>query len=103
MLPSYFLHVSFIGVKRNAERYKFSEPRAPVDAVWARIRESRFSFLEAEAIVNFLVTFAKKALLGPKMQFWVIFRILGPTTDFGAHNALWGPKSRLDQKGLHFH
>ena len=38
----------FIGVKRNAERYKFSEPRPPVDAVWARSRESRFSLCNAQ-------------------------------------------------------
>ena len=48
-----------VGVKRNAERYKFWEPRPPVDAVWARIRESRFSFLKAEAVVNFVITFAE--------------------------------------------
>ncbi len=92
-----------IGVKRNAERYMFQEPRPPVDAVRARIRESRFSILQAEAVVNFLVPFAKKALLGPKMHFGIIFRILSPKIDFGARNALFRPKSLLGPKGLHFH
>ena len=80
--------IIFIGVKRNAERYMFQEPRPPVDAVRARIRESRFSLRHAEAVVNFLVTFAEKALLGPKMPFGTIFRILSPKIDFGAQNAL---------------
>ena len=71
-----FSHLSafhVIGVKRNAERYMFQEPRPPVDAVRARIRESRFSILDAEAVVNFLVTFAANALLDPKMLFGIIF------------------------------
>ena len=50
-----------IGVKRNAERYMFSEPRPPVDALRARIRESRFYILQVLPDVNFLVTFAKKS------------------------------------------
>ena len=92
-----------IGVKRNAERYMFQEPRPPVDAVRARIRESRFCIRHAEAVVNFLVTFAKKALLGPKTHFGAIFRILSPKIDFGVQNALFRPKSLLGQKGLHFY
>ena len=90
-------------MKRNAERYMFQEPRPPVDALRARIRESRFCIRKAEAVVNFLVTFAKSALLGPKVHFWVIFRTLSPKIVFGAQNALFGPKSLLGQKGLHFH
>ncbi len=93
----------FIGVKRNAERYMFQEPRPPVDAVRARIRDPLFSFRYLQSDVNFLVTFAKSALSGPKMHFGPIFRILSPKIDFGAQNALFRPKSLLDQKGLHFH
>jgi len=81
----------------------FQEPRPPVDAVRARIRESLFSFRYVQSDVNFLVTFAKSALLGPETHFGPIFRILGPKIDFGAQNALFSPKSLLDQKGLHFH
>ena len=81
---------TIVGVKRNAERYMFQEPRPPVDAVRARIRESRFSFRKAEAVVNFLVTFAKKALLGPKTHFGAFFRFLGPKNPFWAQNALLG-------------
>ena len=92
-----------IGVKRNAERYMFSEPRAPVDAVRARIRESRFSIREAEAVVNFFAILVNKWLLGPKIPFLPKFRILGPEIDFGPRNALFRPKSLLGQKGLHFH
>ena len=92
-----------IGVKRNAERYMFQEPRPPVDAVRARIRESRFCIRDVQSDVNFLVTFAKSALLGPTMHFGLTFRILGPEIDFGAQNALFSPKSLLGQKGLHFH
>ena len=91
-----------VGVKRNAERYMFPEPRPPVDAVRARIRESRFSLLQAEAVANFLVTFAEKALLSPKMHVGTNFRILSPKIDFGAHNALFRPKSLLGQKGFYF-
>ena len=94
--------MNVIGVKRNAERYMFQEPRPPVDAVRARIRESRFSIRKAEAVVNFLVTFAKKALLGPKMHFGSIFAFWAPKIDSGAQNALFRPKSPLGQKGLHF-
>merc|ERR1739841_148990 len=67
-----------IGVKRDAERYKFSEPRPPVDAVWARSRESAFSIWKAAADLNFVITFAKKALLGPKTHFGDLFRFLDP-------------------------
>ena len=74
-----------------------------MDAVRARIRESRFYIRKAEAVVNFLVTFVKKALLGPEMHFGIIFRILSPKIDFGAQNALLRPKSLLGPKGLHFH
>ena len=91
-----------IGVKRNAERYMFQEPRPPVDAVRARIRDPLFSFRQVQSDVNFLVTFAKSALLGPKMHSGAIFRTLGPEIDFGAQNALFRPKSLLGQKGLHF-
>ena len=87
-----------VGVKRNAERDMFSEPRPPVDALRAPIRESRFSFREAGADVNFLVTFAKRALLGPKVPLLLIFRIFGPNLHFcsGMHflaqNRLWAKK-----------
>ena len=94
--------VYLIGVKRNAERYMFQEPRPPVDAVRARIRDPLFCIRQVQPDVNFLVTFAKKALLGPKMHFGAIFRILGPEIDFGAQNTLFRPKSLLGQKGLHF-
>ena len=80
----------------------FQEPRPPVDAVRARIRESLFCFRYVQSDVNFLVTFAKSALSGPKMHFGHIFRILSPKIDFGAQNTLLGPKSLLGQKGLHF-
>ena len=92
-----------IGVKRNAERYMFSEPRPPVDALRARIRESRFSFRHVLPDGNLFVTFAKGALLGPKVNFWVTFRILSPKIDFGAQNELSRPKSLLGQKELKFH
>ena len=78
-----------VGVKRNAERYKFSEPRPPVDAVWARSRESLFSLCDARPDLNFLVTFAKTALLGPKTHFGPISRFLDPKVDF------WDPKIDL--------
>ena len=81
----------------------FSEPRPPVDALRARIREPRFSFREVLPDVNFLVTFAKSALWGPKVPFGLTFRILSPKIDFGPQNALFRPKSLLGQKGLHFH
>ena len=90
-------------MKSNAERYMFSEPRPPVDAVRARIREPRFSIRHAQAVVNFLVTFAESALLGPKLHFGIIFRISGSKIDFGAQNAPFRPISLLGEKGLHFH
>ena len=80
----------------------FQEPRPPVDAVRARIRESLFSFRDVQSDVNFLVTFAKSALLGPEMHLLLNFRILGPDLHFGsemhflAKNA-FGPK----RAGLH--
>ncbi len=58
-----------IGAKRNTECYMFSEPRAPVDAVWVRIRGSRFSILKAEADVDFWVNYARNAPFDPKMHF----------------------------------
>ena len=94
---------AFIGVKRNAERYMFSEPRAPVDAVRARIRESRFSFRQDQAVVNFCAILVNKWLFGPKIPFLPRMRLLGPKTDFGRLNALFRPKTLLGQKGLHFH
>ena len=81
----------------------FSEPRPPVDALRARIRESRTCIREVLPDVNFLVTFAKSALWGPKVPFGLTFRILSPKIDFGPQNALFRPKSLLGQKGLHFH
>ena len=81
----------------------FSEPRPPVDALRARIRESRFSVRDAGADVNFLVTFAKRALLGPKVPLLLISRILGPNLHFWLRNALFSTKSPLGQKGLGFH
>ena len=92
-----------IGVKRNAERYMFSEPRAPVDAARARIRESRFYIRNAQAVVNFFAILVNKWLLGPKIPFLPRIRILGPKTDFGRRNALFRPKSLFGQKGPHFH
>ena len=91
--------IVIVGVKRNAERYKFWEPRPPVDAVWARNRKSRFSMWKVQADVNFLVTFAKNALLGPKTHFGPIFRFLGPKIDFGARNALLAQKRLWAKKG----
>ena len=81
----------------------FQEPRPPVDAVRARIRDSLFCFRYVQSDVNFLVTFAKSALSGPEMPFGPIFRILSPKIDFGAQNALFRSKSLLGPKGLHFH
>ena len=92
-----------VGVKRNAERYMFSEPRAPVDAVRARIRESLFSFRYVQSDVNFLVTFAKSALSVPKMHFWLIFRIVGPNFHLWLQNTLFSSKSPLGPKGLEIH
>ena len=90
-------------MKRNAERYMFSEPRAPVDAVRARIRESRFSFRQAEAVVNFFAICINEWLFGPEIPFLPKILLLGPKTDFGPRNALFRPKTLFGQKGLHFH
>ena len=90
-----------VGVKRNAERYMFQEPRPPVDAVRARIRESLFSFRHVQSDVNFLVTFAKSALSGPKMHFGLIFRILSPKLILEpkmhvfAQNRLWAERDSI--------
>ena len=92
-----------IGVKRNAERYMFSEPRAPVDAVRARIRESQTYIREAQAVVNFFAILFNKWLFGPKIPFLPKIRLLDPKTDFGRRNALFRPETLLGQKGLHFH
>ena len=81
-----------IGVKRNAERYKFWEPRLRVDPVWARSRRSRFSICNAQPDVNFLVTFAKRRTFGPKIAFWAYYWIFGPQTQF------WGPKRTFGSK-----
>ena len=59
-LPKY--NIFFIGVKRNAERYKFWEPRPPVDVVWARNQNSWLSICHVQADVNFLVTVMKTRL-----------------------------------------
>ena len=82
-----------IGVKMNAERYMFSEPRAPVDAVWARIRGSRFSILKAEAVVNFLVNYAENTPFDQKCILH-ISAFSAPTMLF-ARNALLGPKREI--------
>ena len=71
-------------MKRNAERYKFWEPRPPVDPVWARSRRSRFSICKVQSDLNFLVTFAEKRTFGLKIAFWAYFPILGPKIDFGS-------------------
>ncbi len=90
-----------IGVKRNAERYMFQEPRPPVDAVWARIRDPPFSFRQVQSDVNFAVTFAKSALLGPKMHVGYIFRILSPKSilelkmHFFAQNRFWAKRGSI--------
>ena len=81
-----------IGVKRNAERYKFWEPRLRVDPVWARSRRSRFSFCNAQPDLNFLVTFAKRRTFGPNIAFWAYFSIFAPKTRF------WGPKRTFGSK-----
>ena len=83
---------SFIGVKRNAERYKFWEPRLRVDPVWARSRRSRFSICNAQPDVNFFVTFAKRRTFGLKITFWTYFPIFGPKSQF------WGPKRTFGSK-----
>ena len=85
-------HHGLIGVKRNAERYKFWEPRLRVDPVWARSRRSRFSFCNAQPDLNFLVTFAKRRTFGPKIAFWAYFSIFGPKSPF------WGPKRTFGPK-----
>ena len=81
-----------IGVKRNAERYKFWEPRLRVDPVWARSRRSRFSLCDAQPDLNFLVTFAKRRTFGPKIAFWAYFPTFGPKSQF------WGPKRTFGSK-----
>ena len=81
-----------IGVKRNAERYKFWEPRLRVDPVWARSRRSRFSVCKAQPDLNFLVTFAKRRTFGPKIAFWAYFPIFAPQSRF------WGPKRTFGPK-----
>ena len=82
-------------MKRNAERYKFWEPRPRVDPVWARSRRSRFSLCQVQSDLNFLVTFAKNALFGPKIAFWAYFSVFGPK------NRFWGPKRTFGPK-FHF-
>ena len=83
---------SLIGVKRNAERYKFWEPRLRVDPVWARSRRSRFCICNAQPDVNFLATFAKRVTFGSKITFWAYFSFFGPKSRF------WGPKRTFDPK-----
>ena len=78
-----------IGVKRNAERYMFSEPRAPVDAVRARIRESQTCIRNAHAVVNFVAILVNEWLLGPKIPFY-------------PKSAFWAQKPILDTKMLFF-
>ena len=88
-------------MKRNAERYKFREPRLRVDPVWARSRRSWFSFCKVLSDLNFAVTFAKNALSGPKSRFWAYFPILGPKsilgskTHFWLKNRLWAEKASV--------
>ena len=82
----------FIGVKRNAERYKFWEPRLRVDPVWARSRRSRFSLCKVQSDLNFLVTFAKRRTSGPKIAFWAYYWICGPKSRF------WGPQRTFGSK-----
>ncbi len=89
------------GVKRNAERYMFQEPRPPVDAVRARIRDPMFSFRKVQSDVDFLVTNAKSALLGPKTHFGPIFRIMSPKSileprlHFSAQNRFWATRGSI--------
>ena len=79
-----------------------SEPRAPVDAAPARIRESRFSIRQAEADVNFWQLLRNVYFLAPN-AFGIIFRILGPKSDSGAQNALFAHNRFLRPKGINFH
>ena len=94
-------YIGYIGVKRNAERYMFSEPRAPVDAVRARIRESRFSFRHAQAVVNFFAILLNKWLFGPKIPFypkfafWAQKPISGPEMLFFAQNRFWAKRGSI--------
>ena len=81
-----------IGVKRNAERYKFWEPRLRVDPVWARSRRSRFSMCKVQAALNFLVTFAKRRTFGPKIASCAYYLICGHKSQF------WGPKRTFGSK-----
>ena len=89
-------------MKRNAERYKFWEPRPPVDAVWARIRKSQFSLCKVQGNLNFLVTFAKNALLGPKSRFGTYFSIFGPKSRFLGPKRTYGPQIDFWPKRLPF-
>ena len=75
----------------------------PADALWARIRESRFSFRNAVPVVNFLVTFAILALLGPKAHSWPVFAPVVPKVQFSRRNALLGAESLFGSKGVKFH
>ena len=90
-----------IGVKRNAERYMFSEPRAPVDAVRARIRESRFSIRNAQAVVNFFAILVNEWLSGPKIPFypkiafWAQKSILGAEMLFFAQKRFWAKRGSI--------
>ena len=65
--------LTLIGVKRNAERYMFSEPRPPVDALRARIREPRFSVRDVL----------------PDVIFWSLLR----KVHFGAQKCTFGSLS----------
>ena len=88
---SCFCLFEFVRVKRNAERYMFPEPRAPVDAVRARIRESRTCIQQAEAVVNFFAILVKEWLLGPKIPFYEI-------SAFRAQNRFLAPKCAFSPK-----
>ena len=87
-------------MKRNAERYKFGEPRLRVDPVWARSRRSRFSICDAQPEVNFWITFAKKCTFGPKIAFWAYFSIFGPKSGFWGPRRTFGPKTDFGPKRL---
>ena len=87
-----------IGVKRNAERYMFSEPRAPVDAVRARIRESRFYIRNAQAVVNFFAILVIEWLFGPEIPFYPKFAFWAQKPISGAEMLFFAQKRFLAKR-----
>ena len=79
----------------------FSEPRAPVDAVRARIRESQTCIRNAQAVVIFFAILVNKLLFGPKIPFypkfafWAQKSILGAEMLFFAQKRFWAKRGSI--------